>query len=49
MVNSLSFLGQNNDKLVVTRNGEDFSDEKIEQSIEFQEKYFKHVILRKSL
>ena len=48
----------NDDKLVVTPNGEDFSDEEIskawptslvEKLVEFQEKYFKHVILRKSL
>jgi len=47
----------NDDKLVVTPNGEDFSDEEIskawptslvEKLVEFQEKYFKHVILRKS-
>lgn len=37
------------DKLVVTPNGEDLSDKEIEKFIEFQEKYFKHVILRKSL
>jgi len=48
----------NDDKLVVTPNGEDFSDEEIskawptslvEKLVEFQEKYFKHVILRKPL
>ena len=39
----------NDDKLVVTPNGEDLSDEEIEKLVEFQEKYFKHVILRKSL
>ena len=47
----------NDDKLVVTPNGEDFSDEEIskawptslvEKLVEFQEKWFKHVILRKS-
>ncbi|SRR3989339_903112 len=37
----------NDDKLIVTPNGEDFSDEEIEKLVEFQEKYFKHVILRK--
>lgn len=36
----------NDDKLVVTPNGEDFSDEEIEKSIRFQEKWFKHIILR---
>ena len=39
----------NDDKLVVTPNGEDFSDTEIEKLVKFQEKYFKHVILRKSL
>ena len=48
----------NNDKLVVTPSGENFSDKEIskawptslvEKSVKFQEKYFKHVILRKSL
>ena len=35
------------DKLVVTPNGEDFSDKEIEKMVEFQEKWFKHIILRK--
>ena len=39
----------NDDKLIVTPNGKDFSDEEIEKLIAFQEKWFKHVILRKSL
>ena len=39
----------NDDKLVVTPNGEDFSDEEVEKLVKFQEKYFKHVILRNSL
>jgi len=39
----------NDDKLVVTPNSEDFSDKEIEKLVEFQEKYFKHLILRKSL
>lgn len=39
----------NDDKLVVTPDGKDFSDEEIEKLTLFQEKYFKHVILRKSL
>ena len=34
------------DKLVVTPNGEDFSDQEIEKFVEFQEKWFKHIILR---
>lgn len=36
----------NDDKLVVTPNGEDFSDKEIEKLVEFQEKWFKHIILR---
>lgn len=39
----------NDDKLIVTPNGQDLSDEEIEKLTFFQEKYFKHVILRKSL
>lgn len=34
------------DKLVVTPNGEDFSNEEIEKLVNFQEKWFKHIILR---
>jgi inorganic pyrophosphatase len=34
------------DKLIVTPNGEDFSDIEIEKLTQFQEKWFKHVILR---
>lgn len=34
------------DKLVVTPNGEDFSDSEVEKLTEFQEKWFKHVVLR---
>lgn len=37
------------DKLVVTPNGEDFSDKEIKDFIEFQEKWFKHIILRKKI
>jgi len=37
------------DKLVVTPNGEDFSDAKIEKLVEFQEKWFKHIIFRKKI
>jgi len=36
----------NDDKLVVTPDGEDFSDKEIEKFVEFQEKWFKHIILR---
>lgn len=39
----------NDDKLVVTPNGEDFSDKEIEKLVEFQEKWFKHIILRKKI
>lgn len=39
----------NDDKLIITPNGEDFSDKKIEEFIEFQEKWFKHIILRKKI
>lgn len=34
------------DKLVVTPNGEDFSNEEIEKLVDFQEKWFRHTILR---
>jgi inorganic pyrophosphatase len=34
------------DKLVISTNGADFSDEEIERLVEFQEKWFKHLILR---
>jgi len=37
------------DKLIVTPNGEDLSDLEIEKLVEFQEKWFKHVILRKRI
>jgi inorganic pyrophosphatase len=37
------------DKLIVTPNGEDFSDAEIEKMVEFQEKWFKHIILRKKI
>lgn len=36
----------NDDKLVITSNGKDLSDEEIEKLVEFQEKWFKHIILR---
>lgn len=35
------------DKLVVTLNSEDFSNEEIEKLVDFQEKWFKHTIVRK--
>ena len=34
------------DKLIITPNGEDFSNEEIEKLINFQERWFKHIILR---
>lgn len=34
------------DKLVVTPSGKDFSNEEIEKLVEFQEKWFKHIVLR---
>ncbi|KKQ49158.1 MAG: hypothetical protein US68_C0018G0004 [Candidatus Shapirobacteria bacterium GW2011_GWE1_38_10] len=42
-------IDDNDDKLVVTPNGEDFSDKEIEELVEFQEKWFKHIILRKKI
>jgi inorganic pyrophosphatase len=42
-------IDDNDDKLVITPNGEDFSDKEIEKLVEFQEKWFKHVILRKKI
>jgi inorganic pyrophosphatase len=37
------------DKLIVTQDGKDFSNSEIEKLTEFQEKWFKHVILRKKI
>jgi inorganic pyrophosphatase len=34
------------DKLIVVPKGENVSDEEIEKKVEFQEKWFKHVIVR---
>lgn len=34
------------DKLIVTAKGKEMSDTKIEKLIEFQEKWFKHVLIR---
>jgi len=42
-------IDDNDDKLVVTPNGEDFSDKEIEKLIDFQEKWFKHIIFRKKV
>lgn len=35
------------DKLIVTKNGVQMSDEEIMKEVEFQEKYFKSIIIRK--
>lgn len=35
------------DKLIITQDGKDLTDAEIEKLVEFQEKWFKHVILRK--
>lgn len=37
------------DKLIITPNGEDFSNEEIEKLINFQERWFKHIILRSEI
>lgn len=37
----------NDDKLIVVPDDKNYSDDAIEALIEFQEKYFKHVIIRK--
>ena len=42
-------IDDNDDKIVVTSNGEDFSNKEIERLVEFQEKWFKHIILRKNI
>lgn len=34
------------DKLIIAPNGKDFTDEEIETLVEFQERLFKHVIIR---
>lgn len=34
------------DKLVIVPEGKDFTDEEIERKLEFQEKWFKHEIIR---
>ena len=36
----------NDDKLIVVPSDKNYSDEEIEQNIEFIEKFFKHVIIR---
>ena len=39
-------LNDNDDKLVVAKEGEDFSNEQIKELTDFQERYFKSEILR---
>ena len=36
----------NDDKLVISDNGKDFSDDEINKLTNFQEQYFEHVIIR---
>lgn len=42
-------MEEEDDKLVVTTKGEEFSDKEIEKLVNFQEKWFKHKILRAKL
>lgn len=37
----------NDDKLIIVPNGLELSNEEIEKQIEFQEQWFKHIIIRK--
>ena len=39
-------IDDNDDKLVIVPKGQEFTNEKIEKQLEFQEKWFKHEILR---
>lgn len=39
-------LDNDDDKLIVIPKGETVSDEEIEKKVEFQEKWFKHVLIR---
>lgn len=41
-------INDDDDKLVIVPDGTDYSDEQIEDLVEFQEKYFEHEIVRKS-
>lgn len=36
----------NDDKLIVVPDGKEYTDEQIEALVEFQERFFKHVIIR---
>ena len=40
-------LDDNDDKLIIVKDNMEFSDEEIEKLTNFQEKWFKHIILRK--
>ncbi len=40
-------IDDDDDKLIVSASGQAFSDEEIEKFTEFQEKWFKHIIIRK--
>jgi len=39
-------IDDNDDKLIVVHEAIDLADEQIEEEIEFQEKWFKHILLR---
>lgn len=40
-------MDQDDDKLIVVKEGVDFSDEEINKQVDFQEKFFSHIIIRK--
>ena len=40
-------INDDDDKLVVVPNDKEYSDEAIEALVEFQERYFKHILVRK--
>jgi inorganic pyrophosphatase len=39
-------LDDDDDKLILTPNGENMTDEEIDKAVNFREKFFKHVIIR---
>ena len=39
-------INDNDDKLIIVPNEKNYTDEEIEQQVEFQEQYFKHIIIR---
>ena len=39
-------VDDNDDKLIVVPEGMDFSDDEIEKAVQFQEKWFQHIIIR---